>query len=84
VKTGKRQLNPFTLTLAWDQDDSAHAALVTAFDSNSSIALQAQDPAGDEVIAFSAFVTKLGRVSKQDGVFSCDVTFQPTGAPTIT
>lgn len=84
VKTGKRQLNPFTLTLTWDTDDTSHAALVTAFDAEAAIALQAQDPDGDEVIAFSALVTKLGRVSKQDGVFTCVVTFQPTGAPSIT
>ena len=84
VATGKKQLNPFKLTLAWDQDDTSHAALVTAFDADPSIALQVQDPDGDEVIALSVHVTKLGRVSKQDGIVTCDVTFQPTGAPTIT
>ena len=85
VKTGKRQLNPFTLKLVWDSDDTSQGALVTAFDANTSIALQAKDPSGsDEVIAFSAFVTKLGRIVPQDGVYTCDVTFQPTGAPTIT
>ena len=84
VATGKRQWNPFKLTLAWDQDDSTHAALVTAFDASTSIALQVQDPAGDEVIAFSAHVIKIGRMAKQDGIVSCDVTFQPTGAATIT
>ena len=84
VKTGKRQWNPFKLTLAWDQDDTSHAALVTAFDADTSIALQVQDPDGDEVIAISVLVTKLGRVSKQDGIVTCDVTCQPTGAATIT
>ncbi len=84
VKTGKRQLNPFTLTLAWDQDDTGHAELVTAFGAETPIALQVQDPDGDELIAISAHVTKLGRESKQDGVLTCVVSFQPTGAPTIT
>jgi hypothetical protein len=84
TKTGKRQLNPFTLTLAWDTDDTSQAALVTAFDSDISIALQVQDPDGDELIAISALVTKIGRESKQDGIVQCVVTFQPTGAPTIT
>lgn len=83
VATGKRQLNAFKLTLTWDQDDTSHAALVTAFDAEAAIALTAQDPDGDEVISFSAHVTKIGRVSKQDGVLTCDVTFQPTGAPSI-
>ena len=84
VKTGKREMEPFTLLIGWDTDDISHAALVTAFDSDLPIAIQAQDPDGDEITSMNVLVVGLGRVGKQDGVFTCAVDFEPTGAPTIT
>ena len=84
IATGQRQMNSFKLTLGWDPADATHAALVTAFDSDSPVAMKVQDPNGDEVISFNAHIQKLGRVSKMKDMLKCEVTIQPTGQPTIT
>ncbi len=83
LATGVRQLSEFSLTLAWDDTETTHAALVTAFDSNAAVAMSIEDPGGAEVIAFSAHIKDLGRVSEIKGGYKCEVTIQPTGAPTI-
>ena len=84
VATGKRKMNEFKLTLGWDSDDSTHAAIIAAFDSNDAVNMSVVSPAADETIAFAAHITKLGRISAQEDGYKCDVTIQPTGAPNIT
>ena len=84
VATGKRKMNEFKLTLGWDSDDSTHAAIIAAFDSNDAVNMSVVCPAADETIAFAAHITKLGRISAQEDGYKCDVTIQPTGAPNIT
>lgn len=85
VGTGKRKLNEFKVTLGWDSDETTHAAMVTAFDSDSSVNMSVISPDGtDETIAFAAFITKMGRISEQEDAYKCEVTIQPTGKPTIT
>jgi len=83
VDTGKRKANSFKITLNWDSAAPTHAAILTAFDSTSPVNMSVEDPAGAEVIAFPAFITKIGRVAEQEDVYSCDVEIQPTGKPTI-
>jgi hypothetical protein len=83
VATGKRKLNEFKMTLGWDSDDETHAAILTAFASNSPIVLTIYAPDGsDEVISFNAHVNKIGRITAQEDGYKCDVTVQPTAAPT--
>jgi hypothetical protein len=77
-------MNEFKVTLGWDSDDSTHAAILAAFDSNNSVNMSVTSVGTDEVIAFAAHVTKVGRISPQEDGYKCDVTIQPTGAPTIT
>lgn len=85
VATGKRKLNEFKITLGWDSDDSTHAAIIAAFDSDSPVDMSVVSPDGtDETIAFSAHITKIGRIAEQEDGYKADVTIQPTGAPTIT
>jgi hypothetical protein len=84
VATGKRKLNEFKITLGWDSDDVTHAAILAAFDSNDAVNMSIMAPAADETIAFAAHVTKVGRITAQEDGYKCDVTIQPTGAPTIT
>jgi hypothetical protein len=84
VATGKRKMNEFKITLGWDSDDVTHAAILSAFDSNASVNMSVTSVGTDEVIAFAAHVTKVGRISPQEDGYKCDVTIQPTGAPTIT
>jgi hypothetical protein len=84
VATGKRKMNEFKITLGWDSDDATHAAILSAFDSNASVNMSVTSVGTDEVIAFAAHITKVGRISPQEDGYKCDVTIQPTGAPTIT
>ena len=85
VSTGKRKLNEFKITLAWDKGDTSHAAIHTAFDAETAVNMNVTSPDGsDEVIAFSAFITKIGRVAEQEDYYKCEVSIQPTGKPTIT
>lgn len=84
VDSGLRRLTEFTAVLGWDVDETTHAALLTAFDATTALAMSIEDPAGDEVIAFSGFVRSVGRVSKMKDGYKCNVVIKPTGAPTIT
>ncbi len=84
VATGKRKMNEFKITLGWDSDDSTHAAVLAAFDSDSPVDMSVVSPDGaDETIAFAAHIAKIGRIAEQEDGYKCDVTIQPTGAPTI-
>lgn len=84
ISTGRRGLDKFKLTLGWDSGATTHAAIVTAFASDTAVAMSAEDPNGDEVIAFSAFIEEIGRIAKQKEGYVAEVVIQPTGAPTIT
>lgn len=84
LSSGVRKLSEMTLTLAWDVAEDTHAALVTGYESDDAVNMSVEDPGGTEVVAFSAQVVKLGRVSELKGGYKCDVTIQPTGQPTIT
>ena len=83
ISTNKRKLNSFVVKLIWDVNETTHAAVVAAFDSDEAVAMTAEDPDGNEVIAFDAIVTKLGRIAEQEEGYSCDVEIQPTGIPVI-
>lgn len=84
IATGKRRLNEFTCTLIWDKSTATHTAMVAAFDSDAAVPMSAEDPDGSEVIAFSAHVNKIGRISEQEEGYKAEVTIQPTGQPNIT
>lgn len=84
IATGKRQMNEFTCKLLWDRDSVTHQAVVAAFDSDQPIEMSVEDPDGNEVIAFDAHVSKLGRIAEQEEGYVCDVSIQPTGLPNIT
>jgi predicted secreted protein len=84
IDTGKRSLNAFSVTVNWDKAQATHAAVSTAFSSTSAVGMSIQDPAGAEIIAFSAFITKVGRIAEQEEVYSAEIEITPTGAPTIT
>jgi hypothetical protein len=84
IDSGVRSLSEFTAVLGWDDASATHAALVTAFDATTALSMSIEDPAGNEVIAFSGFVRSIGRVAKIGDGYKCNVVIQPTGAPTIT
>ncbi len=84
IASGKRKMEKFKMTLGWDSADSTHAAIVAAFDADTSVNMSIEDPDGVEVIAFAAQVETLDRISEQEDGYKCEVEVQPTGKPTIT
>lgn len=83
VATGKRKLNEFEVTLAWDSTEATHAAMDAAFDSDAAVSCSVADPDGDETIAFEAHVRLVAREGDQEDVYKARVAIQPTGQPTI-
>lgn len=84
ISTGKRKLNEFSCTLVWDKSEATHAAIQTAFGSDTAVAMSVEDPGGTEVIAFNGFISKIGRTVDQEDAYLAEVSIQPTGQPTFT
>lgn len=85
VATGKRKAEPFKVVLAWDSDETTHAAIVAAFDSDSPVNMSVVSPDGsDETIAFAAHVEEVARIPGQEDYYKAEVMIHPTGKPTIT
>lgn len=83
VATGKFKMNEFKFTIGWDKDDTTHAAVLAAFNSTSTVAMAIISPGSDETISFDAHVFKLGRVTDQEDAYTCEVSVQPSGQPTL-
>ena len=81
--SGKRKISDFKCKLEWDVEEATHAAMLAAFDSDDPVGMSIADPDGTEVISFDAHVYKVGRIAAQEEGYSCEVTIQPTGQPTI-
>ena len=81
VDSGKKSLNSFKLVLGWDPDDTTHQAILTAFASPTAVQMEIVAPNSADTMTFYAHIQKVGRVTKQEGGYQCDVTIQPTGAP---
>jgi predicted secreted protein len=83
IATGKRKMNSFTVKLLWDADETTHAAILAAFNSDEAVEMSVEDPDSQEVITFDAHVWKVGRVTPQEEGYTCDVAIQPTGIPVV-
>jgi predicted secreted protein len=85
VATGKRSLESFKVVLGWDSDEATHAAVRTAFDSESPVAMSVVSPDGsDETISFNAHIEEIALLTGQEDAYTAEVMITPTGAPTIT
>jgi predicted secreted protein len=83
IATGMRKMSEFTATVVWDDVVATHAALLTNLNASTAVGMDMRDPATNETISFSAFVTKIARSGEPDDAFKAEITFQPTGVPTI-
>lgn len=81
--TGKRRIDPITVTLAWDTSEATHGAIVTAFNSESPVTFTVADPDGDETISMEVHIERISRIFAQEDIYKATVTLHPTGAPTI-
>lgn len=84
VATGKRSLESFKVTLGFDSDETTHAALQTAFDSESTVNMSVVSPGSDETIAFAAHIEEIGRIAEDEDYYKAEVMITPSGKPTIT
>jgi hypothetical protein len=81
--TGKRRIDPITVTLAWDTSETTHGAIVTAFNSETPVTFTVTDPDGDETISMEVHIERISRIFAQEDIYKATVTLHPTGAPTI-
>lgn len=79
VATGKRRVEAFNFTVGWDKDETTHAAVKAAYDSDSAVNMQVITPGADETISGSAHVFEIGRISEQEDGFQAEIAIQPTG-----
>lgn len=85
IATGKRDAESFKIVLGWDSDEATHAAVQTAFDSDSPVNMAVVSPDGsDETISFSAHIEEIARLTGQEDAYTAEVMVTPTGKPTIT
>lgn len=84
IASGARNLHPFTATVLWDDLAATNAALLTNLNADTPVGCSIQDPDGQEIIAFSAHVSKIKRIAKTDEAYKAEIEISPTGAPTIT
>lgn len=84
IATGKRDAESFKVVLGWDKDEATHAAIRTAFDSDSPVNMSVTSPDGtDETISFSAHIEEIGLMTDQEDAYTAEVMIAPTGKPTI-
>jgi hypothetical protein len=78
VATGAYSVDNFKMTLAWDLLLPSHQAILTAFESTAAQAMQFAAPDG-ETLSGSGHITEVGRVSKSEDHYQCEVVVEPTG-----
>ena len=83
IATGKRRAEPFTARILWDDSETTHTAIITAFASEAAVSMSLNDPDSSEVMTFSAHIEAIGRISKQEGNYEAEVVIHPTGVVTI-
>jgi len=84
IATGKRRAEPFTARILWDDSETTHTAIITAFASEAAVSMSLNDPDSSETLTFSAHIEAIGRIAKQEGNYEAEVVIHPTGAVTIT
>lgn len=84
IDTGVRELGEFKATVRWDKLQATHAAVLTTFTGTATVDMSIEDPLAQEVIAFKAHVKTIGRITDREGLYQAEITFQPSGVPTIT
>lgn len=82
--TGRRNVEPFDVTVLFDKAGSTHVALQAGLVSGSTVNLKWKDGAGQETYTFTGLVTKRAIVTEQEDGYKATFTLEPSGAPTKT
>ncbi len=84
LPTGKFRMTEFQAELVWDQSEATHAAIMAAFaETATPVQMKVIAPNDVESITFNAWISKISRVSDQEGAYMATVTIRPTGQPTL-
>ena len=84
ASSGKRRIEPFALTLAWDKTEETHTQVMNRFIFDATFEMEMQDPDGNETLSFSAHLEEVERKGESENIFLSTVSVHPTGEPTIT
>lgn len=84
LSVGVRRAEPFDAVVIWDVAQATHAQFRTTFDSDAAVGMSVEDPGGAEVMAFSAHVESIARMTPLKGSLRARIRIHPTGAATIT
>ena len=83
LPTGRFMTGEITMTLTWDESESAHAQLRTSFAAGTALSQSIEDSGSSETYSFDGYVKKLSPASPQDGSYDMVVTIQPTGVVAV-
>jgi len=84
VSTGRYDAESFTALIGWDDAETTHTTIMTAFNAAAAVEFAIIDPGTTETLTFDAFVIGMERMSKQDDGYKCEIELQPTGPVVIT
>lgn len=84
LDVGVKRAEPFDMVVIWDSAQATHAKFVTAFDGTTPIPFSVEDPGGVEVMAFSAHVESIERMTPLKKALRAKMRIHPTGVATIT
>lgn len=84
IAIGVYRAEPFDALLTWDESQATHAQFRTSFNADAPVGFSVEDPGGAEVMAFSAHVMSIARLTPLKGALRARIRIEPTGAVTIT
>lgn len=84
LDVGLRRSGELDVTLIWDSAAATHAKFQTVMDGTAAVNMSVQDPGGVEIMAFSAHVKKIERLTPKDKALRAKIKIKPTGVLTIT
>lgn len=84
IGVGVKRAEPFDAVITWDVAQATHAQFVTSFNAATAVGFSIEDPGGAEVMAFSAFIESIARMTPLKGALRARCRIHPSGAATIT
>ena len=84
LASGRFSAGEFACDLVWDKALTGHAALLTAYNAGTAATFSLVSPGSGVTYGGSARVKNIDEMAAQDGAYAAKVTFEPTGAITIT
>lgn len=85
LATGRRNVEPFDVTVLFDKASTTHAALQAGLVSGSTVNIKWKSPDGSqEIYSFTALITKRTNITDQEDGYKATFTVEPAAAATKT